>query len=111
MPGKFELYKDAKGEFRIRLLSADGKNLLASESYKQKPSALKGIESVSKNAGDDARFERSTAKSGKPMFNLKAANGQVVGTSSLYADEAERDAAIAAVKQSAPGAATDDQTA
>ena len=110
MPGKFELYKDAKGEFRFRLLSADGDNLLSGEGYKQKPSAVKGIESIKKNAADDARFDRVTSKSGKPMFNLKAANGQVIGTSSQYADAAARDAAIATVKATAPGASTDDQT-
>lgn len=63
-----------------------------------------------KNAADDARYARMIAKSGKPMFNVKAANGQVVGTSSQYEDEAARDAAVAAVKASAPGAATDDLT-
>ena len=110
MPGKFEIYKDAKGEFRFRLKSDDGANLLASEGYKQKPSAQKGVESVKKNAADDGRFERMTAKNGKPMFNLKASNGQIVGTSQQYSDEAARDAGIAAVKSAAPGASIDDQT-
>jgi uncharacterized protein YegP (UPF0339 family) len=44
------------------------------------------------------------------MFNLKATNGQVIGTSESYSSEAARDKGIASVKANAPGAATDDQT-
>ncbi|ALN65948.1 hypothetical protein GLA29479_5123 [Lysobacter antibioticus] len=31
----------------------------------------------------DERYERKDSSSGKPMFNLKASNGQVIGTSGL----------------------------
>ena len=50
MAGKFELYKDAKGEFRFRLLAANGEPIATSEGYKSKASAKAGIESVKKNA-------------------------------------------------------------
>ena len=50
MAGKFELYKDARGEFRFRLKAGNGENIAASEGYKNKASALNGIESVQKNA-------------------------------------------------------------
>ncbi|MFN3876736.1 MAG: DUF1508 domain-containing protein, partial [Flavobacteriales bacterium] len=71
----FELYTDKAGEFRFRLKAGNGQTILASEGYSQKASALNGIESVKKNAPDDARYERKQTASGW-SFNLKAANGQ-----------------------------------
>lgn len=44
------------------------------------------------------------------MFNLKATNGQVIGTSESYKAEASRDNGIESVKKNAPGASVDDQT-
>ena len=75
-----------------------------SELYKEKASAQNGVESVQKNSGNDVRYELKTASNGKFHFNLKAANGQVIGTSQLYATEASRDKGIASVK--ANGAST-----
>lgn len=110
MAGKFELYKDKAGEFRFRLKAGNGEIILASEGYKQKGSAENGIESVKKNAPDDANYDRKNSSSGKPMFNLLAANNQVIGTSELYSSEAARDSGIESVKNGAPGAVVDDQT-
>ncbi|GAA0942964.1 YegP family protein [Kribbella koreensis] len=52
MAGKFELYEDKSGGFRFRLKAGNGEIIAVSESYKSKDSALNGIESVKKNAGD-----------------------------------------------------------
>lgn len=109
MAGKFELYTDKGGEYRFRLKAGNGETILASEGYKQKASAENGIESVRKNAGDDARYERKEAKSG-PMFNLKASNGQVIGTSEVYSSASARDNGIESVKKNAPDARLDDLT-
>lgn len=111
MSGKFELYKDKGGEFRFRLKASNGQNILASEGYKQKASATNGIESVMKNAGNDANYERKETKSGKHMFNLLAANKQVIGTSESYESTSARDGGIESVKKNAPDAKVDDQTA
>ena len=51
-----------------------------------------------KNSSDDARYDRLTAKNGKPYFNLKAANHQIIGSSQFYASEASRDKGIESVK-------------
>lgn len=111
MAGKFELYKDKAGEFRFRLKAGNGEIILVSEGYKQKASAENGIESVRKNSAKDERFERKDSSSGKPMFNLKASNGQVIGTSETYSSESARDNGIESVKKNAPDAKLDDQTA
>jgi uncharacterized protein YegP (UPF0339 family) len=51
MSAKFELYKDAKGEFRWRLVASNGQAIAnGGEGYKTKESARNGIESVKKNA-------------------------------------------------------------
>lgn len=111
MAAKFELYEDKAGEFRFRLKAGNGENILASEGYKQKASAENGIASVQKNAADEARFERKDTAAGKFMFNLKATNGQVIGTSQSYTSASGRDNGIQSVMRNAPEAAIDDQTA
>ncbi|MDR1733528.1 MAG: YegP family protein [Oscillospiraceae bacterium] len=47
---KFQVYIDKAGEYRFRLTAKNGEPILASEGYKQKASALNGVESVRKNA-------------------------------------------------------------
>ena len=50
MAAKFEIYKDAKGEFRWRLIASNGQMIANSgEGYKSKDSAKNGIDSVKKN--------------------------------------------------------------
>lgn len=111
MSGKFEITQRANGEFQFNLKAGNGQVILTSEGYSAKASAQVGIESVRVNSQDDANFERLTAKDGSPYFTLKAANGQVVGRSQMYADEGGRDNGIASVRSNASGATVDDQTA
>lgn len=47
---KFEMYVDKSGEYRFHLRAPNGQVIGASQGYKQKASALNGIESVRKNA-------------------------------------------------------------
>jgi len=110
MPGKFEIYKDKKGAFRFRLKSSNGQIILVSAAYKAKAGCNNGIASVQKNATDEARFEKKETKAGKTMFNLKAANNQVIGTSESYNTPAARDNGVKSVGKNAPGAKIDDQT-
>ena len=111
MAGKFEVYKDKKGEFRFRLKAGNGETILASEGYKDKTGAVNGIEAVKKNSDLLARFEKKTSSSGKPYFVLKAANHQVIGNSEMYSSEAACDNGIKSVMHTAPLAGVDDQTA
>jgi uncharacterized protein len=111
MAGKFEVYKDKAGEFRFRLNASNGQTILASEGYKTRASCMNGVESVKSNAPEDSKYERKESQSGKFMFNLKASNGQVIGTSQMYESAASRDNGIESVKKNAPGAAVDDTSA
>ncbi|MBS1093082.1 YegP family protein [Gluconobacter wancherniae] len=110
MSSKFELYIDHGGEFRFRLKAGNGEIILSSEGYRQKASAVNGIASVHTNAPNDAHYERKISSSGKPMFNLKAANGQIIGTSQLYSSESARDVGIESVKRNTASAVTVDRT-
>jgi len=89
---------EAKEPFSFIYVNAEGKTIVKSENYAQKASAKNGIESVRKNCQEDARYELKESSNGKPFFNIKSTNGQIVGTSALFADEIERSAAIAELK-------------
>ncbi len=111
MAGKFEIYKDKKGEFRFRLKAGNGEIILASEGYKDKSGAMNGVQAVKKNSDLLARFERKTSAAGKHYFVLKAANHQVIGASEQYSSEDACDKGIKSVMHTAPLAGVDDQTA
>lgn len=83
MPGKFVVKKGSTGKFRFSLLSTNGQVVATSEAYNSKASAMNGIRSVKKLAGD-AEVEDQTTKE-------------------WAAGEADRKAAAAAKKAKAAG--------
>jgi uncharacterized protein YegP (UPF0339 family) len=111
MAGTFEIKKAKDGEFYFHLRAGNGQIILASEMYKAKGSAGNGIESVKKNASDDSRYERKETKNGQYMFNLKAGNHEVIASSETYTTRTARDHGIESVKQNAPKATVQDETA
>ena len=110
MAGKFEIFKDSAGEFRFRLKAANGEIIATSEGYTSKGGCENGIESVKKNATDDARYEVFEDKAGETRFNLKAANGEVIAVSEGYKAKAGCDNGINSVKTNAPDAEVVDLT-
>ncbi|WP_028601551.1 YegP family protein [Ottowia thiooxydans] len=110
MAGKFELKKSKNEKFFFNLHASNGQIILSSEMYEAKGSAQGGIESVKKNGGNAANYEKLTGKDGSPYFTLKAANHQVIGQSQMYSSESARDGGIASCVQNAPDATVDDQT-
>lgn len=111
MSGKFEVGKRSSGELQFNLKAGNGQVILTSESYSSKANCLNGVESVRKNSQVKARYERKTASNGKFFFNLTATNGQVIGSSQMYVDQAGRDNGIASVAAHAPNATLDGTTA
>ena len=99
--GKFVITVRKNGEFQFNLKATNGQIILTSEGYTTKTACLNGVESVKKNAPIAERFEVKEAKNGKPYFNLKASNGQVVGSSQMYASERTLKAGIASVMRNA----------
>ncbi|MFT6749494.1 MAG: hypothetical protein ACI9XR_001486 [Flavobacterium sp.] len=77
---------------------------MASEGYTTLAACENGIESVRKNSQTEARFDKKESTNGKPYFNLKATNGQIIGSSEMYESVASRDNGIESVKKNAPDA-------
>ncbi len=102
--GSFLISKRANGEFQFVLKAGNGQVILASEAYTTRAACDNGIESVRKNSDDDNRYDRLESKNGKPYFNLKAANGQNIGTSEMYESVAARENGIESVKKNAADA-------
>ncbi|MET4615764.1 MULTISPECIES: YegP family protein [Stenotrophomonas] len=97
-------------QFRFVLKAGNGETILTSELYTTKQGAQGGIASVRLNSPLDARYERKNATNGLPMFNLKAANGERIGTSEQYSSTSARETGIQSVKANGPTAPVDDQT-
>ncbi len=99
----FELKKRGD-EYHFVLKAGNGQVILSSEMYTSKAGAVNGIESVKKNCGHDERWERKVAKNGKHYFNLKATNGQIIGSSQMYAGTSGMENGIDSVRKNAPQA-------
>lgn len=109
--GKFVITKRKNGEYQFNLKAGNGQTILSSEGYSAKAGCENGIESVRKNSQDDSKYESKTSANEKYYFNLKATNGQIIGTSEMYESVASKDNGIASVKSNAPDATVDDQSA
>ena len=103
----FKLNTTDGGQFNFSLKNDADKTLVKSEQYNTKSAAENGIESVKNNADNAARYDAKASDSGKFYFNLKAGNGQIIGTSPMFADAAARDAAITETQKVAKEAATE----
>ena len=102
--GKFVVTVRKNGEFQFNLKATNGQVILTSEGYNTKAACMNGIESVKKNGPLAERYEIKVAKNGKPFFNLKASNGQVIGASQMYASEETLKKGVASVAKNAPEA-------
>ena len=133
--GVFEIIYDAAGKFRFHLRATNGQIIAVSQSYGTKESAIKGIDSIKKNAPiakiadfttvgealpelrheeggivQDPVFEIQSSTSDKFRFHLKAANGQIIAVSQSYLTRQSAEKGIMSVKKNAPMAKVVDQT-
>lgn len=109
MPGKFVVTTAKNGKVHFSLKATNGQILLTSEKYESRGSAVKGIESVKKNASNDARFERKKGKDGSAYFVLKASNGEPLGRSEMYKRTSSMNGGIASVAKNAANAVVVDK--
>jgi hypothetical protein len=59
---------------------------------------------------DDTRYERKTAKNGQAFFVLTATNGQIIGKSEMYSSVSAMENGIQSVKKNGPVATIQDST-
>lgn len=107
--GKFKTKTGNDGQYYFNLHADNGQVILSSEGYTTTSARANGIESVKKNAGNDANYDRLEAGNGKFYFNLKAANSQVIGKSQMYESTQGRDNGIESVKSNAPNATVEEE--
>ncbi|GKX57410.1 UPF0339 protein YegP [Leminorella grimontii] len=110
MSAKFEIFLGKNDEFYFRLKAGNGQIILGSEGYTTKANCQNGVKSVKTHSQDVKHFEKKATANGKFSFNLKAVNGQVIGTSQTYTTEQARDAGIQSVSHNAPDATVHDLT-
>lgn len=101
--GKF-IVKQTSSGYRFNLKADNGQVILTSETYTSKAGCLNGVDSVKSNARNDSNYDRRTSTNNKYYFNLKASNGQIIGTSEMYETTSGRENGIDSVKSNAPGA-------
>jgi uncharacterized protein YegP (UPF0339 family) len=102
MAGWYEVTKNDSGQFSFSLKAGNSQNILRSEQYESRASALNGIASVQKNSTVAERYELKAASDGRPYFNLRAGNNQVIGTSQMYTSDAARAVGIESVRTNGP---------
>lgn len=105
---KFVITKRTNGEYQFNLKASNGQTILTSEGYSSKSGCKNGIDSVKRNSTDDSKFDRKKSSNDKAYFNLKAGNGEIIGTSEMYESEAARDNGISSVGTNAPEATIED---
>lgn len=108
--GKFIISKRKNDEYQFNLKAGNGQVILVSEGYAAKSGCKNGIESVKTNAPLDSRYDRKISKNDQYYFNLKAGNGEIIGTSEMYTTIYARENGIESVKTNAPKAEVVDET-
>lgn len=104
--GTFEIKESSKDNYYFNLKAGNGLIVLTSEIYTSRAGCEQGIASVKANAPDPGRYDRLTASDGQHYFNLRAANGLVIGSSEMYQTTGGRNKGIASVRLNATGAET-----
>jgi uncharacterized protein YegP (UPF0339 family) len=107
---KFQIFKSTVNYQYYYHLRATGNNeiILRGEGYTSLSACKAGIESVKLNAPYDSRYDKLYTSYRQYHFNLKASNGQIVGTSESYTTSTNRDNGISLVKAQAPTAPVED---
>ncbi|MFN8208931.1 MAG: YegP family protein [Bacteroidales bacterium] len=108
--GKYIIQKSSNGGYFFNLKAGNNETILTSEIYNTKKACQDGIESVRNNSPIDSRYERKTSSNSKFYFNLKASNGQVIGTSEMYETSGGMETGINSVKQNGPNSPIEDRS-
>ncbi|MGC4021391.1 MAG: YegP family protein [Cyclobacteriaceae bacterium] len=95
---KYILKSSADERFYFSLTAKNGQVILTSQMYTSKANAVNGIVSVQINSVRDERFIRYRSADDQHYFNLKANNGQIIGTSEMYTSAQSMENGIESVK-------------
>jgi uncharacterized protein len=123
--GVFEILLDSANRFRFHLKAGNGQIIAVSQGYGAKESAIKGIDSIKKNASIAKIVDLSTTEGALPdttiakgivqepvfeiqtnapnrwRFHLKAGNGEIIAVSQSYQTKESAQSGIASVQKNA----------
>jgi hypothetical protein len=99
MSGYFELHKSSDDKFVFNLKADNNEIILTSQTYTTKQHAQNGIESVRKNSPMDAQYTRKQSTAKQPYFVLNSPNGEIIGSSQMYASTSAMEGGISSVKE------------
>ncbi|MFB6143501.1 MAG: HVO_2922 family protein [Halorientalis sp.] len=105
-PASFEVYRDAAGQWRWRLVHRNGNVVAAaSEGYTRRRDAKRSVDSVRDLVADGDAFEVYEDEAGEHRWRLRAGNREVVATSGEgYGTASGARDAVERVQQFAPDA-------
>ena len=83
-----EIKQQNDNTYQFELKTSTGQLLLSSIPFPNEEVTKKKVEELHPLMSKQTSFERRTDHSGKFHFNLKDANGSVIGNSQLYSSEA-----------------------
>ena len=110
MSALYVISKSKDNQFYFNLQAPNGEKILTSELYKEKASAITGIEAVKKNSVLDDRYVRKLDDKKQPFFVLKAMNNEIIGKSESYSSNPAMENGIRSVKTNGPIASIDDRS-
>jgi uncharacterized protein YegP (UPF0339 family) len=110
--GEFEVYEDARGEFRFRLIAPNNEIIARSEGYTTKGGCMNGVDAVKRHAPDatiddqtvsdeapTGKFTVYQDSGGEFRFRLIAPNNEIIAVSEGYTTKAGCINGINAVKK------------
>lgn len=110
MSARFEIKRSSNQKFYFCLKAANGETILRSELYERRQGAENGIQSVKTHASDDSQYDRLSSTDDHFYFNLKATNGEIIGTSEMYETRQGMENGIDSVKRNAAVASLVDRS-
>ena len=102
MNGKYTVSLVGTSDYHWALTARNAQTMLSSRIYAEKAGAETGIETCRTNSADEARYERIAANDSRYYFVLRAADGEIIGTSETYHSAHAREQAIVLCKESGP---------
>lgn len=101
----FETFRGLDGKYYFHLRAGNGEIILQSQGYTSSSGAKSGIASVQANGVNQAMFSVLPAADGRYYFNLKAANGRIIGRSEIYETKYNAERGVTAVVRILTGGA------
>ena len=99
---RFTTLEGQNGLYYFNLKAANGEIVLQSQAYSSEAASMNATFAVLENGVLQGRYDVKKAKDGQYYFNLKAANGEIIGTSEMYSTKSNATRGLKAVMKLLP---------